>query len=88
MDSLFDMSEPSKSPEVTEPPVKKPRITNDDLYRNSTQFELWSFTPDNLKDTKRHANEKGAKVSKENLILLIIKQNRKTQMYLQNTLKN
>lgn len=59
------MSELSKSPEANEPPAKKPRISNDDLYRNSTQFELWSFTPNNLKETKRKANEKGAKISKE-----------------------
>ncbi|RCK56080.1 Cyclin CCL1 [Candida viswanathii] len=64
------MTDSSKSPEVSEPPAKKPRISNDDLYRNSTQFELWSFTPDNLKEAKRRANEKGIQVSKEKFDLV------------------
>ncbi|EMG46826.1 CCL1 Cyclin CCL1 [Candida maltosa Xu316] len=50
--------------EVTPPPQKQ-RVSNDDLYRNSTQFELWSFTMENLQETKRKANEKGAKSARE-----------------------
>lgn len=51
--------------ETTPAPAKKQRLSNDDLYRNSTQYELWSFTQETLQDAKREANEKGVKISKE-----------------------
>lgn len=39
--------------ETTPAPAKKQRLSNDDLYRNSTQYELWSFTQETLQDAKR-----------------------------------
>ncbi|EDK43407.1 hypothetical protein LELG_01585 [Lodderomyces elongisporus NRRL YB-4239] len=41
------------------PVRKKQRISADDLYRRSTQFEMWSFTPDQLAHAKITANTKG-----------------------------
>lgn len=42
-----------------EPKRKKPRVTVDDLYRRSSQFQLWSYTSNSLKEVKIEANEKG-----------------------------
>lgn len=34
-------------------------VTSDDLYRRSSQYQLWSFTPEELTKVKRDTNEKG-----------------------------
>ncbi|KAI5960324.1 uncharacterized protein KGF55_004616 [Candida pseudojiufengensis] len=48
------------------PTPKKQRISNDDLYRNSTQFELWSFTQEELLNAKKKVHEKGLATASEN----------------------
>ncbi|KAI3403862.2 hypothetical protein KGF56_003292 [Candida oxycetoniae] len=45
-------------------PKKKQRITGDDLYRRSTQYEVWSFTPEQLSQAKARSNEKGRALAK------------------------
>ncbi|RLV92140.1 Cyclin CCL1 [Spathaspora sp. JA1] len=55
-----------KADDTQSPPVKKKHtISNDDLYRKSTQFELWSFTPEKLAEIKRKTNEQGRKSAQE-----------------------
>ncbi|CAK9438605.1 uncharacterized protein LODBEIA_P28290 [Lodderomyces beijingensis] len=51
------------TPESEEPSKKKQRVTGDDLYRRSTQFEVWSYTPDQLLQTKHRANAKGRQLA-------------------------
>ncbi|KAG2733745.1 hypothetical protein G9P44_003270 [Scheffersomyces stipitis] len=48
---------------VEQPEAKKKRISNDDLFRRSTQFEIWSYTQESLDKTKRAANAAGAKIA-------------------------
>ncbi|KAK7676529.1 hypothetical protein QCA50_020498 [Cerrena zonata] len=44
----------------TEEPVKtKPRVSTDDLYRRSSQYRMWSYTVESLKETKIQTNEGG-----------------------------
>ncbi|KAG7664228.1 uncharacterized protein J8A68_002242 [[Candida] subhashii] len=57
---------PIDNTEATPPPKKKQRITNDDLYRKSTQFTLWSYTHDELESAKRRANAHGQRKAKQN----------------------
>lgn len=47
------------------PAPKKQRISNDDLYRNSTQYGIWSFTHEELARAKSNANQLGVKAAKE-----------------------
>ena len=70
--------------ETTPAPAKKQRLSNDDLYRNSTQYELWSFTQETLQDAKREANEKGSKFQKRDLNLPLRMQRKNIQMLLNN----
>lgn len=49
------MTEDEKPPQK---PVKK-TVTADELYRRSSQFNLWSFTEDSLLEIRRQANENG-----------------------------
>lgn len=44
---------------------KKQRISNDDLYRNSTQYGIWSFTQDELAKAKANANQLGVIAARE-----------------------
>ncbi|CCG22509.1 Ccl1 protein [Candida orthopsilosis Co 90-125] len=44
---------------------KKQRISNDDLYRNSTQYGIWSFTQDELAKAKANANQSGVIAARE-----------------------
>lgn len=44
---------------------KKQRISNDDLYRNSTQYGIWSFTQDELARAKANANQLGVIAARE-----------------------
>ncbi|KAI5953366.1 hypothetical protein KGF54_002737 [Candida jiufengensis] len=55
------------------PQPKKPRISNDDLYRNSTQFEIWSFTKEELHNAKRKVHEKGLKAASKNFDIALSK---------------
>ncbi|SCU95403.1 LAME_0F12024g1_1 [Lachancea meyersii CBS 8951] len=42
------------------------RITDDDLYRHSTQYRIWSFTPERLTQIRTEINARaGAKVEEE-----------------------
>ncbi|KAK6457811.1 cyclin-like protein [Scheffersomyces xylosifermentans] len=41
------------------PEAKRKRISNDDLYRRSTQFEIWSYTAESLEAAKKKANAAG-----------------------------
>ncbi|CAG85103.2 DEHA2B03388p [Debaryomyces hansenii CBS767] len=55
-------AEPSKNIEedgTSYPIRKKPQVTVDDLYRRSTQYQLWSFTSESLQEAKQKINEKG-----------------------------
>ncbi|KAI5953004.1 hypothetical protein CANMA_005029 [Candida margitis] len=55
-----------QSPSGSEKPVtKKQKVSNDDLYRNSTQYEIWSFTQDELAKAKANANESGVNAARE-----------------------
>ena len=50
--STTDQSEPNKEE------IKKPkRVTDDDLYRRSTQYRLWSFTIDSLREKRFSINK-------------------------------
>ncbi|KAK6202622.1 cyclin-like protein [Scheffersomyces amazonensis] len=49
----------------TEEVPKKQYISNDDLYRRSSQFELWSFTQESLEAKKKQANEIGRRIAKQ-----------------------
>ncbi|KAK6464832.1 cyclin-like protein [Scheffersomyces coipomensis] len=51
--------------EVEEPVPKRVTISNDDLYRRSTQFELWSFTQESLDKAKQKANKTGQLLAQE-----------------------
>ncbi|CUM65992.1 uncharacterized protein PRCAT00003646001 [Priceomyces carsonii] len=42
---------------------EKKYITVDDLYRQSSQFEIWSFIPETLEQTRRQANQKGTRAA-------------------------
>lgn len=46
---------------------KKPVVSIDDLYRKSTQFQVWSFTKSGLEETQRKANERGIERARERL---------------------
>ena len=55
-DSKQDELEKEQSAEAVE---SKPFVSNDDLYRRSTQYRLWSFITDDLEARRKQANEKG-----------------------------
>ncbi|KAG5421824.1 hypothetical protein I9W82_000917 [Candida metapsilosis] len=44
---------------------KKHAVSNDDLYRNSTQYGIWSFTQDELAKAKANANQSGVNAARE-----------------------
>lgn len=46
---------------------KKERLSDDDLYRHSSQYRLWSFTVDNLKEKRTILNENATVKVKESL---------------------
>ncbi|AOA64164.1 Cyclin [Komagataella phaffii CBS 7435] len=60
-------SDSTNQEETPQPEKHSKQITNDDLYRRSTQFRFWSFTEQRLKDLKRSTNEKGAANLKERI---------------------
>lgn len=41
------------------PPKQKKQVSIDDLYRRSSQFQLWSFTNEELENVKRTTHEDG-----------------------------
>ncbi|CAN3374045.1 hypothetical protein DIURU_001749 [Diutina rugosa] len=43
------------------PPTKARSVTGDDLYRRSSQYRLWSYTPESLAERKRHTHERGVR---------------------------
>lgn len=52
-------------------PDKKPRSTSeDDLYRNSTQYRLWSFTEEQLKDKRADVTASGRRIVLKKLKVL------------------
>lgn len=51
------MTEAVKTPEVAPPPKKY--VSADDLYRRSSQYQIWSFTEQELEELKQQTNEKG-----------------------------
>lgn len=53
------MDTQSKSQPETKPPSKK-EVTDDDLYRNSTQYRLWSFTREDLRARQQDAHRTAA----------------------------
>ncbi|GME93932.1 unnamed protein product [Ambrosiozyma monospora] len=55
-----------------EPTIPKPpkRITNDDLYRRSTQYRFWSFTTTELQDLRTASNRKGIQKVKDKISAL------------------
>ncbi|GME84103.1 unnamed protein product [Ambrosiozyma monospora] len=57
----------AKEPKIPKPPK---RITNDDLYRRSTQYRFWSFTPTELQDLRTVSNRKGQQKVKEKILAL------------------
>lgn len=59
------MSEPTGSPSK-KPVRKKEEVTVDDLYRRLTQFEMWSYTPEALLETKKKTNENGRELASKN----------------------
>ncbi|ODV85620.1 hypothetical protein CANARDRAFT_182603, partial [[Candida] arabinofermentans NRRL YB-2248] len=54
---------------------KKEFISNDDLYRRSTQYRFWSFTSTKLDDSRIISNKKGIKATKERLKKLLLESN-------------
>ena len=57
----------SPKEETPLPPAKPKKVTNDDLYRRSTQYRYWSFTASKLADLRVLANKKGLKSTHEKL---------------------
>lgn len=59
---MADLGELNKNIEEdgkSHPIRKKPQVTVDDLYRRSTQYQLWSYTSESLREAKQKVNEKG-----------------------------
>ncbi|KAI5967042.1 hypothetical protein KGF57_000470 [Candida theae] len=56
------MQSPSESESQA---FKKQTISNDDLYRNSTQYGIWSFTQEELEKAKANANQSGVIAARE-----------------------
>lgn len=52
------MTEPETKPEVAPTPPKK-YVSADDLYRRSSQYQIWSYTEQELEEMKMKTNEKG-----------------------------
>ncbi|CAI5758836.1 unnamed protein product [Candida verbasci] len=48
-----------------EPTLKKKMISNDDLYRHSSQYNFWSFTEEQLVNLRKQTNLKGQKIAKD-----------------------
>ncbi|CAL9730953.1 cyclin Ccl1p [Monosporozyma unispora] len=65
---------PSEKPAVDsnkeEKKVQK-RITDDDLYRHSSQYRFWSFTVDGLKEKRTEINENATAKVKEALVKFV-----------------
>lgn len=51
-----NIKEESKESNTTQ---KNSRVTVDDLYRRSTQYQVWSYTSEGLQEAKQKTNEKG-----------------------------
>lgn len=49
----------SKAPATAPRSPEKTYVSSDDLYRRSSQYQLWSFSADQLAEMRRSANEKG-----------------------------
>ncbi|CCH61691.1 hypothetical protein TBLA_0F01480 [Henningerozyma blattae CBS 6284] len=47
------------------------RISDDDLYRHSTQYRLWSFTPEQLANKRIQTNEEATRKINDNLLAFI-----------------
>lgn len=43
------------------------RISDDDLYRHSSQYRMWSYTVDNLRQKREQVNKKASEIIKQNL---------------------
>jgi len=53
-----------------EDPKKPPnykRISDDDLYRHSSQYRIWSFTKDNLRERRQQTNQRAIALINEKL---------------------
>ena len=48
-----------------EPIRKKQAISNDDLYRRSSQYEFWSFTAESLQELRQKTNQHGRDKSEQ-----------------------
>lgn len=64
---MTDGSPQGGSTEEVTPPVVKKSITSDDLYRRSSQYQIWSFTNPSLENTRRQTYNKGIKLAKQKL---------------------
>ncbi len=53
--------------ESPSPSAKPKKVTNDDLYRRSTQYRYWSFTESKLADLRVLANKKGLRATRDKL---------------------
>ena len=47
--------------------TKKKNVTDDDLYRHTSQFRLWSFTREEFKEKQFHVHEKASNRTKATL---------------------
>jgi len=59
MADLEELNKNTKENGISNPIRKKPQVTADDLYRRSTQYQLWSYTSESLREAKQKVNEKG-----------------------------
>lgn len=50
-------------------------VTNDELYRRSTQYRFWSFTKDEIEDLRINCNKKGIETFEERISKLTDDQN-------------
>ncbi|AMD20476.1 HDL268Cp [Eremothecium sinecaudum] len=48
--------------------VASTRISDDDLYRTSTQYRIWSFKKDQLEKLRKDLNSKAAKVTEDQIL--------------------
>ncbi|CAH2351783.1 cyclin Ccl1p [[Candida] railenensis] len=61
--STEDTSDQSKP----DTPAPKPYVSNDDLYRRSSQYKLWSYTSATLLQIRQDVYKEGVKLAKERL---------------------
>lgn len=61
-DLSTDKTAPKEEVEEEEKPPYYKRITDDDLYRNSSQYRMWSYTADHLREKRSETCQRATEV--------------------------